>query len=420
MKESNVLLSIVALMSLVGICNAVDEQSRIGGHSTHIWERETLTNGFCGLNDELTDKGIEVDLGVTGIYQQNVRGGISKHRRAGRFSGSYDLELSADLQKLLGFESGSLFVRIEGGWPNTEGIDGVSVGSVFGVNADAIGNRTMDVVELFYEGSIFDDGLTLMVGKIDFTCIFDASAYADDETSQFLSVAFVDDPTIPFPDYSLGAVLTWNVTDSWYVMGGVADAQADGRETVFNTTFHKEDYFFYALESGIIPQFHSTNGPLQGTHRAGLWYDPQPKAHSDSARNYRDDVGFYLSCDQMLVKENADPEDNQGLGGFFRYGYANSKRNDIANFWSVGFQYQGLIEGRDNDVLGVGFAHGVFSNMASSTYPEDYENVLELYYNTQICPWLNVSPSIQYIANPGGTKGASDAVVLGLRVQMRF
>jgi porin len=416
MKEARILLSAVMLLGSVGICHAEHEEN-------DLWNRETLTNGFWGLNDELADKGIEVGLGVTNIYQQNVRGGISKHRRAGRFSGSYDLEFSADLQKLLGFETGRLFIHLEGGWPDTEGIDVPSVGSYFGVNADAVGNDTILVKQLYYEGPIFGDNLTLMIGKIDFTGVFDTSAYADDECTQFLNAAFVDNPTIPFPQYSLGLVLTYDLTDSWYVMSGIADAQADSRETGFRTTFHDEDYFFYIFETGITPQLSSANGPLQGAYRAGLWYDPQPKANSDYAdagRSYRDDVGFYLSCDQMLARENANPEDSQGLGAFFRYGYANSKRNDIANFWSIGFQYQGLLEGRDDDVLGVGFAQGIFSDKASATYTDDYESALELYYSAQVTPWLAVSPSIQYIANPGGDKTTRDAVVLGVRAQMSF
>jgi len=97
----------------------------------------------------------------------------------------------------------------------------------------------------------------------------------------------------------------------------------------------------------------------------------------------------------MLHKENAHAEDSQGLGVFFRYGYAPSKKNDITNFFSLGLQYQGLLDGRDEDVLGVGFAHGTFSNLASSTYIDDHESVLEVYYNAQITPWLSISPGIQ-------------------------
>ena len=413
----------VFLLSMGSVSGAENAKAKRADLLVNIWERETLTNGFFGLGESLADSGIEAFFGVTNVYQQNVHGGLNTHRRAGRLTGSYDLEVSADLEKLLGLDNGFLFLHLEGGWPDTEGIDGSSVGSVFGVNADAIGNRTMDVKQLYYEGPLFDDSLTLTIGKIDFTWVFDCSAYADNECTQFLNAAFVNNPTIPFPQYSLGVVLTWGLRDWWYIMGGVADAQADGRQTGFRTTFHGEDYFIYLLESGIASELDSANGPMPGEYRIGLWNDPQPKANSDSSKNYRDDVGFYLSFDQMFCKENAEAEDDQGLGAFLRYGYANSKRNDIANFWSVGFQYQGLIEGRDDDVLGFGFAQGIFSNEASTSYTNDYESAIELYYSAQIAPWLAVSPSVQYITNPSNpdnAETADDAVVLGIRVQMSF
>ncbi len=384
---------------------------------------QSSINEFFDPFESLAYSGIEVGFGLTNIYQQNVHGGLSTHRKAGRYSGSYDIEVLADLEKLLGFERGLLFMHLEGGWPDTEGIDAGSIGSVFGVNADAIGNRAMDVKQLFYEGILFSDNLTFMAGKIDFTGVFDTSAYADDECSQFLNPAFVDNPTIPFPDYSLGAVLTYNPTKSWYLMCGIADAQADSRETGFRTAFHNEDYFLYMCEVGFASELASANGAMPGTYRAGLWNDPQPKANSDSAKSYRDDVGFYLSFDQMLEKENDDPQDTQGLGAFLRYGSANSRKNDIAGFWSFGFQYQGLIEGRDNDVLGAGFAQGIFSNSASAANTQDYESVIELYYSARITPCFSLSPNIQYIANPSSPDNpatADDAVVLGMRLQMNF
>jgi carbohydrate-selective porin OprB len=154
-----------------------------------------------------------------------------------------------------------------------------------------------------------------------------------------------------------------------------------------------------------------------------MWYDPQPKANSDrdAAGVYeRDDTGLYISCDQMLAKENDEPEDWQGLGTFLRYGYADGKRNDITNFWSFGFSYQGIFEGRDDDVLGFGYAHGTFSDLANVTYTDDYEAAMEMFYNAAITEYLNISPSIQYIMNPGGNETVSDAVVLGVRAQFIF
>jgi len=411
MSKMQAIWIVTFLLGLAELCKAEND---------NVWQRETLTNGFWGLNDSLADKGIELGFGITSIYQANVKGGTSMHARRGRHSGSYDLELSTDLQKLLGFERGSIYMLVEGGWLYAEGIDAASVGSAFGVNADAVGNQGPVVKELYYQGPVFSNSLTMMVGKIDFTGVFDATAYADDECTQFLNAAFVDNPTIPFPEYSLGIVLTYDLTDSWYIMGGIADAQADRRETGFRTTFHDEDYFFYALETGITPELNSANGALLGAYRVGMWVDGQDKARFSNNKNYRDDTGFYVSCDQMILKENDDAEDTQGLGIFGRFGYANSDLNGMGNFWSIGLQYQGLFERRDDDVLGVGFAHGTFSNLASSTYNDNHENALEFYYNTQVTPWLSLSPSIQYIGNPGADKTVSDAVVLGLRAQVTF
>jgi len=413
----SVFLCTVASLTMVGICQGQANEN-------DIWNRDTLTNGFWGLNDQLADEGIELGFGITNVYQANIKGGTSTHARRGRHSGSYDLELSVDLQKLLGFETGSIYMLVEGGWPDAEGIDASSVGSAFGVNADAIGNQGPVVKELYYQGPVFSDALTIMAGKIDFTGVFDASAYADDECTQFLNAAFVDDPTIPFPDYSLGIVLNWDITDSWYLMGGVADAQANGRETGFRTAFYDEDYFFYALETGITPQLNSSNGAMPGAYRVGMWVDGQNKARFSNSKNYRDDIGVYVSCDQMVYKENSNPEDSQGLGVFGRFGYANSDLNPIGNFWSIGLQYQGLLDGRDDDVLGIGFAQGIFSDYAGANddadYTENHENALEVYYNAQVTPWLSLSPSIQYISNTGGDETIKDAVVFGLRAQMTF
>lgn len=423
MNKIRIILSVVILLSFAVICQAEYDS---------IWQRETLTNGLWGFNDKLADSPIEVGLGVTSIYQSNIKGGTSTHNRRGRHAGSYDLELTANMQQLLGIKGGTLYIHTEGRWSKSSGINSPSVGSAFGVNADGGARRSMDITELWYEQALFENTLRVRFGKLDITggfecrgcpVSFDSSTYANDETGQFSNGALVNNPTIPFPDYGLGAIVYWNPVEWWYASVGVIDAQTDARETGFRTAFHKEDYFFYVFETGFAPQLDSANGPLKGAYRVGFWNDSQPKANTDrvdAGKNYRDDIGFYLSCDQMLVKENADFGDNQGLGAFFRYGYAPSIRNDITNFWSAGFQYHGLLDSRDDDILGVGFAQGFFSDTAASTYPADYESILEIYYNAQITPWFNLSPSLQYVTNPGGSNTAKDAVVFGLRAQLAF
>ncbi len=378
--------------------------------------------------DQLAEQGIELSLGMTSVYQQNMRGGLSTNSGRGRFAGSYDLELAADLNRFLGMDGAGLYVHAEGGFPRSDE-DAASIGSFFGANADATGRRAMDVVEVYYEQAFFEETLRIRVGKLDITggfecggCAvsFDGSAFANDETTQFLNGALVNNPTIPFPDYGLGAVVYWNPLEWWYASFAVVDAQADGRETGFRTAFHGEDYFLYIFETGVTPEIESENGPLKGAYRVGVWADPQPKAHSDTTRVYRDDVGYYVSADQLVYKENDVSEDTQGLGVFARYGLANDHRNDLVNFYSFGMQYQGLFDGRDDDVLAIGYAQGFFSDRASMTFGEDYESVLEIYYKLQISPRLEISPGIQYIANPGGASGVSDATVFAVRAQWFF
>jgi len=418
--SNGLVLALLLISVIAGVSHA--EQAE------HMLRRDTLTDGFGGLNDALEPSGIGFAFTLSNVYQANTKGGMSTHRRQGRWTGRYDLETNFDLYKLANIEGGSVYMLSRGSWSRQD-IDGTSIGSYFGVNGVADGRESCNIVELWYQQSLLDDTLQVRIGKLDMTggfecrgcpVSFDGNVYANDEAGQFFNAALVNNPTIPFPDYGLGAVLHWNPIEHWYFSAGIADAQADKRETGFNTTFHDEDYFVYLAETGVTPQLDSANGPLQGAYRVGLWYDPQPKAHSDATKEYRDDAGVYVSCDQLLAKENNDSEDTQGFGAFFRYGYGPGKTNDLTNFYSFGVQYQGLFAGRDNDVLGLGYAHGCFSDRADATYTEDYESVTELYYSAEVTPWMALSPSVQYVTNPGGDSSVSDAVVVGLRAVMAF
>lgn len=399
-----------------------------------LMERETLTDNWFGAGAALEEKGIFVSLSATQIYQQNLDGGLSTHRRSGRYSGSYDLELELDADTLAGLPGGVVYMLASGSW--SEGIDASSVASMFGVNGDATGNRSIDVWELWYEQSLWADHVRIRAGKIDLTggfecrgcaVAFDGNAFANDETAQFLNSALILNPTIPFPDNGLGAAVYVQPLEWWYVSAGFADAQADFRETGFNTAFHDEDHFFAVFETGVTPRLPSSRGELQGAYRVGTWYDPQPKDRFDGRGVERDDMGLYVSLDQMVLKENTAEHDTQGLGLFARGGWADDDINLIRCFWSAGAQYQGLVEGRDADVLAFGVAQGRFTDELDDVRflvkddlrrVQSHETAMELYYNIEVAPWVHVTPSVQYIFNPSGL--LDDAVVVGLRVQMSF
>lgn len=402
----------------------------LAGGAATAFERDILTmpGVFLG-KDVMSATGLTVGTTFESIYQQNMRGGTSTHNKRGRFNGAYSLEVAADFERLFGLEGIGFYTSAEGAWSKSGDIDGASVGSAFGVNGEGGSRRSMDITQAWLEGAICDGAVRLRAGKLDIAggfesngqpVAFDLGTYAGDTSSQFLNSALGGNAIIPFPDEGIGAVLFYNPVDVWYAAFGVVDAQADNRETGFNTAFTDEDYFFYIFETGLTPQLNSEKGPLGGAYRVGLWVDGQDKARFSNGDNYRDDTGVYVSCDQMISKENDDPEDSQGVGTFFRWGYANSDLNEIGNFWSFGFQYQGLVEGRDDDVVGIGMARGIFSDQGNSGFTEHAETAYEVYYSATINDSMTLSPTLQYIVDPGGADGGSDAVVFGLRAVVAF
>jgi len=372
------------------------------------------------------------EFGLTNIYQQNLRGGLSTNDRRGRFAGSYDVGMTADLKRLLGIDNAELFTHIEGWWPRAEGIDSVSTGSFFGVNGDAMPRDAAVISELWYQHKFFDGDLTVRAGKMDLTggfecsgcpVSFDCNPYANDETQRFLNSSLVNNPTIPFPLYTLGVAAHYAPGNDWYITAAAADSRGSYKETGFKTAFHDESYFFYIAETGITPKFDSSRGSLQGQYGIGVWHRPEPTGVSDSPETYRNNTGTYITAGQMLWKENEQKEDEQGLGTFFRFGYAPSKMNDLTQFYSTGLSYKGLFDGRDNDVFAVGIARGYFSDHASGVYTQDSETVLETFYNIEMTKWMTLTPSVQYVADPSSLDNGrelKDAVIFGLRMQIVF
>lgn len=398
---------------------AVSLASRVG--------RDRLTGSWNGARPWLEDRGISLDLGLTTIYQQNVHGGV-RTSRAHAVSGSYDLELTIDSAALGLWDGGTLYALAEGSWD-----DGISargyVGDRLGVNGDAAGDRAIDVTELWFEQSLFDGRLRVRMGKLDLTVDFETNAYANDETKQFLNQGLVNAANVPFPDNGQGVQFILQPSDGFYLAAGVADADADARETGFRTAYHGPADFFSVYEFGVMPRWKTAHGSLPGTYRFGLWFDPRPKEkffNDFGGRRYtwptkRDDIGFYVSMDQKIYHEHPDqPDDEQGLGIFLRYSFAHGDVNEIEHFWSVGWQYQGLIPKRDYDVLAFGAAQAILSEQLRKTGARPHrETVLEVYYQLELTPWLTLTPDLQWILRPGGEQGA-DAFVVGLRLQVAF
>ena len=87
----------------------------------------------------------------------------------------------------------------------------------------------------------------------------------------------------------------------------------------------------------------------------------------------------------------------------------------ISRYFDTGLHYKGLVKGRLEDILGLGFAFAYISdrlkdrekddwelNRPVDFRPSSYEAVVELTYLAQVTPWLKLQPDLQYIIHPGG------------------
>ena len=155
---------------------------------------------------------------------------------------------------------------------------------------------------------------------------------------------------------------------------------------------------------------------LPGESHGGVWYhsDRWDDLAAGSTQVFRGNHGIHAEIQQMLTKERrGDEEDLQGLWAFAQYGWSPEDRNVANHYIGFGLVYPGLLQCRDDDVLGAGVAHVIFSDrLADATY----ETAIELFYKAQLSPYVMLQPDLQFIANPGGD--GRDAFVFGLRFEV--
>ena len=364
-------------------------------------ERDTLTDHYFGFGPKLSEAGIESTLNLWGLYQGVVDGGLETDDGS---SGFYFFANHFDLEKLFGLRGASLFARVDGSWD-----DGINeaVGALMPVNTLTLGDEAIGLTQLWFEQTFLEKRFRIRLGKEDVSqnsfdfhgqnVTFDAIPYANFQGTQFLDLGLVNNASIPFPESGPGAVLLFEPVDRLYVAATGVSTSSDAF-----TFFGSDDFdkWMFLAETGFVAQPRG----LPGLYYAGYWdsnFEDAPSAN-----------GIYVGMAQLLYREPGTKQ--QGLGIFARYGYANDL--PIEHFWSLGVQYEGLLPGRDQDIIAVGWAQS-FTTGAEIDKP--YETALESYYRARVTPWLHLSPHIQYIVNPGSSD-VDNAVTLGLRAQITF
>jgi len=310
---------------------------------------------------------------------------------------------SFDLLSTLQLGTGELAVYVEGSTtPRRNGVSSVLVeaNGDAGSALDGNGNGRLQVSELHYVWPVLSS--YLYTGLINPTGLLDSSDVANDETRQFIGASFVNNPSIDFPDYTLG--VAWHLSRDTTKLGAViffgsSHGIADNPSASYSELFDIKDSgkgVFAAAELYL---------PVRGTTiRSGIWVNSADherfEQHSVHSRNY----GIYA---------NIDGQAGEGQWNL-RLGVANEDVSDEAFFAATVLEYP-----LADMALGMGLAYTGLSDKIKDTQADDMTQT-EVYARFTLPGQFELTPSIQWLQNSGFNKSnsrvASDAWVGTLRL----
>lgn len=345
--------------------------------------RESVAEKIEAALEEDRKKSVIVGASGTGVLQQIVR---SERSEDSSFAeGSLDLIFVSTPIAYTNFFAD--LEAIGGNGPD------VAVHSSTGLNADAGSLQDTDGVdrvsvrEAWMGGDYINEHLKLVAGKLDLTNYFDTNVVANDETSQFLSNAFVNNPALQQPRNGPGAVAYYDTKKSFRLGGGVQNPSDSGARV------GDRPYAIAELDYNSHLFF-----GREGNYR--IW------GRINGARK-DDNKGFGISFDQVLVPT---------LTAFARYGL-NKPEGAINKYaWSVGLEKKKPLGFRPLDFLGIAFGQQEGTSVKVDT-------LSEIYYRFFLTDHLSVSPHLQWLirsSRPDGLEKEENVFVTGLRSQVDF
>lgn len=410
-----------------------------------ILHRETLLGDMGGLRTALARYGVTLTLTDTSDVLGNVSGGINK---GATYSGLTTLILQMDTQKAFGWEGG-LF-NVSGAQIRGRNFTQYYLASLQGASGIAA-DPTTRFLEIWYQQSFAGGVSDIRVGQQ----MVEQEFIQSDESALFLNAA-MGWPVLPgsnlyaggsgFPLSSLGIRVRAQATPEITVLAGVFqdnppggpfddDGQLRG-STRWGGNFNLRTGALFIAEVQYALNHPSGDENLRdiakglpGTYKLGAWFDTaafpnqrydtmgvplaSPASNGIPQMNPHN-FSLYGLADQVIWRP--DPQGARAVSLFARAMGGPDDRNLISFSANAGVTLRAPLPGRDNDTFGVGFGVANVSRSASgfdqdtnfygsAPYPvpvRGVETFIEVTYQIQVTPWLQIQPDFQYIFNPGG------------------
>ena len=367
---------------------------------------------------------LDLSVGYTADTWRNARGG---RRKGWRYLDNLDVTLAVDAERALGWAGASLFVY--GLYNNGESLSDELVGDLQVVSNIDAGTRAARLYEAWIEQRLAGDRLSLKAGLYDLNSEFDTTESgglflnSSHGIGPDFSQTGENGPSI-FPVTSLAFRAEYSLSENLLLRTAVLDGVPGDPDRPRRTAvkLSSDDGALLVAELNYLDE--RAKVAVGSWRYTARFEDTLATAQAGEPVERKGNQGFYMLAERKLTREH--PDDTQGLSGWVRLGFADTRFNPIGRYVAGGLVYTGPFPGRDEDQAGLALSRirlGSRYRRAAALAGEALgkgETNIELTYRTSLTPWLTLQPNLQYVISPGVVPGRRDALVLGIRTELGF
>jgi hypothetical protein len=346
-----------------------------------VYRRQTISEKIEEALEEAENRSVAVgvDAAMGTQFAGRTRGDEGPNASAYALA-SADLFFTAGLAQYTVFFAD--IVGLSGSPPDAE-IPSLTL--LNGYTARLIRQNELNLREAWLRTELFGQRLALTAGRLDLTNYFDANAFANDESTQFISDALVNNQMLGLGSNGTGVATEFDPKNGFRFKFGFQQSNTDA--TNLSDSLFTLSEVGYTFTPFALPE---------GSYRVWFRTDNTP-----------DDVlgkGAGFSLDQKLTPV---------VGLFGRYGISGLEADDRDRFYSAGLSFQNGLTVSPLDTWGLGYAH-------MDLVGGEREHLAEGYYNFHLTERLRLSFHLTHVLDQpeGGEKFGY--LLPGIRFQAAF
>lgn len=345
-----------------------------------VYRRQTISEKIEEALDEADKRSVSVgvDAAMATQFAGHTRGDVDDPAANAYALASADLFFTAGLAQYTVFFAD--IVGLSGSPPDAE-IPSLTL--LNGYTARLVRQNEINLREAWLRTELFGQRLALSAGRLDLTNYFDQNAFANDETTQFISDALVNNQMLGLSSNGTGAATEFDPKNGLRFKFGFQQSNNDA--TNLSDSMYTLSEVGYTFTPFALPE---------GSYR--VWFRTD-----NTSPSIRTGVG--ISADQKLTPV---------LGVFGRYG---SQETDTTRdrFYSAGVSFQNGLVFNPQDTWGIGFSH---MDLATGYK----ENLTEGYYNFRLTERLRLSFHLSHVYDQPEGQGSFGYLLPGVRFQAAF